>query len=374
MSTLLENLPDINFAEKDTAIIVAEIKSRFEEKLGRRIHEGDPWHQTLLTFAYWQSMLRSNIDFAGKQNLLKYSQKDYLKHIGALLGVEILAADHASTMLEFTLSTVLPSNVTIRAGTRVTPGGNIVFATDRAVDIPAGELSTTVSARCEQPGEVGNGFLPGTVNRLMDPFPFSYEVQNTTLTQGGSNEEDIESFRERIRIAPERFSTAGPYGAYIYWAKTASPLLIDVSVRSPSPGVVDIVPLLQGGEVPTQSMLDDIYNICNDEKRRPLTDKVVVRAPEVVHYDIKCRYFIARSNASIGITIQKRFGEAVEEFILWQKSALGRAINVSKFIKTVMKSGIKRVEVESPIHTPLAHYELGVCENVEVIYGGIEDD
>ena len=41
MNTLLENLPDINFAEKDTETIAAEVISRFEQDLGRTLFRGD---------------------------------------------------------------------------------------------------------------------------------------------------------------------------------------------------------------------------------------------------------------------------------------------------------------------------------------------
>ena len=129
MNTLLNNLPDISFAEKDASVIEAQVISRFEEKLGRNLAPGDPWRQVLLGFVYYLSMQRSNIDFAGKQNLLKYSTDGFIQNLGALLGVEQLQATPAVTTLEFALSMPLPSNIIIPKGTRVTPGGNIHFAT-----------------------------------------------------------------------------------------------------------------------------------------------------------------------------------------------------------------------------------------------------
>ncbi|MCL2392630.1 MAG: baseplate J/gp47 family protein, partial [Oscillospiraceae bacterium] len=216
MSTLLENMPDINFAQKDTEQIAAEVIARFEKEAGRTLFPGDPWRQALLTIVYFLSMQRSKIDFTGKQNLLAFSDNDFIEHIGALvLGDNPrLQPRPAITTLEFTLSQAKPSNTIIPAGTRATAGSNLFFATTEDVEIPAGELRVQAPAECNQVGEIGNGWLPGQINRIVDSFPFNYSVQNVTISQGGANKEELEPFRERIRMAPESYSTAGPYGAY----------------------------------------------------------------------------------------------------------------------------------------------------------------
>ena len=375
-NSLLNNLPDVNFAEKDIAVIEAEVIARFEKKLGRKLYPGDPWRQVLLSYVYFLALQRSNIDFAGKQNLLRYAQDGFIQHLAALVGTTQLKARPAVTYLEFTLSITLPSVTTIPLGTRVTPGGSIFFATIEVAEIPAGELSVVVPAECLQAGNIGNGFMPGQVNRLVDTFPFNSTVVNTTLTQGGADIEEIEQFRERTRMAPESYSSAGPRGAYEYWAKTANQLIIDVSVKTPSPGVVEIIPLLRGGEIPEQSILDEVYDVCNDDTKRPLTDHVIVRKPEVVKYNLDVTYYISRSNASFGLSIQQRVPIAADEFILWQKSILGRDINPSMLNKILMKTGIKRTEIKEPVFTVLKYFELGVCdiEGINIIYGGLEDD
>lgn len=378
MNSFLENLPNINFAEKDVAVIEAEIIAHFEKSIGRTLFPGDPLRLLLLTFVHYLTQQRNIIDFAGKQNLLKYATDGFIQNIGALVGTTMLEPMPAVTTLEFTISTILPNNTIVPKGTRTTPGNNIFFATTEDVEIIAGDHKVIATAVCTQVGSIGNGFLPGQINRLSDPFPFHSSVQNTTTTQGGTDRESLESFRERTRLAPESYSTAGPYGAYEYWAKSASQLIIDVSVKSPSPGVVEIVPLLQGGEIPTQSILDEVYAACNDDQRRPLTDHVVVRAPETIKYSLEFTYFIARIDSAIGTTIQQRVYEVVENFILWQKSKLGRDINPTRLIEMVKSAGVKRIDMYTiqPSFTVLQYYELGVADlnSINVIYGGLEDD
>ena len=377
MNSLLDNLPDITFAEKDVATITTEVIARFEKDSGRTLFPGDPLRHLTLTFIYYLSLQRSLIDFSGKQNLLRYTKDGFIQNIAALVGVEQLQPRAAVTKLKFTLSTILPNPTIIPAGTRATPGNKLSFATTEIVEIPAGELSVIAHAECTTPGTIGNGFLPGQINRLTDAFPFSCTAVNTEETQGGADLEDIEALRERIRMAPESFSTAGPSLSYIFWAKSANQLISDVEAISPSPGVVNIVPLLEGGEIPGQSILDEVYKACSASHRRPLTDHVIVSAPEVVKFDIAFTYYISRRNAASGLNLQRSVDTAVQEYVLWQKSKLGRNIEPSTLVKLVRRAGV-RIDLTTllPEFRALKYYEIGVAdmENAKIVYGGLEDD
>lgn len=376
MNLSLENLPEINFAEKNPAVILQELVTKFEEEADRTLFPTDPMRLLMLTLAYVISAVRSNIDFAGKQNLLAFAQDSFIQHIATLVGVKQLGARAAVTILEFRISKELPNATLIRAGTRATVGNNIFFATVADVEIPKGSLSVQAQASCTQLGSVGNGFLIGQVNRLSDPFPFHESVTNITITQGGADVESIEALRSRTQMAPESFSTAGPRGAYIFWAKTANQLIVDVSVETPSPAVVEVIPLLANGEIPNQAVLDEVYGVLNDDRIRPLTDMVIVRKPEIVKYAIDLTYHISRRNAATGLTIQENVSKALQEFILWQKSKLGRDLNKSQLTKMLMKAGINRVHVRKPIFKALQHFEIGIADeyNINVVYGGLVDD
>lgn len=157
--------------------------------------------------------------------------------------------------------------------------GQLFFNTNETIQILEGELTGTVTAECSDSGTSGNGFLPGQINVLIDPIPFVQSVKNITTSSGGAAAEDDSSYRERIRTAPEQFSTAGPEGAYQYWAKTASSSIIDIAVHSPAAGEVVIVPLMQNGDLPSTDILEAVEEAVTDRKRRPLTDNVTVTTP-----------------------------------------------------------------------------------------------
>lgn len=180
-------------------------------------------------------------------NLIQESEGIFLDAIGKTFGTERLPAEKATTELKFTLSAEQPNDTIILSGTRVTPGEDIYFITTQDLRIAAGETEGRTIATAAEAAEKYNGFLPGTINKMMDQIPFCNTVENTTTSEGGKDIEDDESYRERIKITPESYSVAGPTGAYEYYTKSVSQTIIDVGVESETPGTVSIYPLTESG-------------------------------------------------------------------------------------------------------------------------------
>lgn len=368
----LAQLPLVTFAEKDPTVIESAIITAYEALAGKTLYPGDPVRLFLEAVAYIIIQQRQIIDFAGKQNLLAYASDGYIEHIGALLEVPRKPAAPATTTLKFTISATQAGAVTIPSGTRATPGGTLLFATTAALDVPPGETTATVPAECTTAGTKGNGFLPGQIKTIVDPFPWFRAVENTTTSSGGADQESLEAYRRRIQEAPESFSTAGPEGAYAFWAKSASQSITDVSVVSSQPGVVDIRVLMNGGELPTQDVLDAVLAICSDKAKRPLTDQVVVKAPDVIPFDINLTYYIYPDKSSLAVSTQTAVQQAVQDWINWQTGAISRDINPSELIRRVQEAGAKRVVVTQPVFTPVAKSEVAQLRTMTVTYGGVE--
>ena len=214
----------------------------------------------------------------------------------------------------------------------------------------------------------------GALATLVDPVPYVAVVENTTVSEGGADVQDDDSYREDIHIAPESFSVAGPAGAYEYFAKRASALITDVSVTSPSPGEVEVRPLLEGGEIPGEELLDAVEGVLSADDVRPLTDHVTVLDPEKKEYAVKFTYYISRDNQAQAETIRQAVETAAADFQAWQKEKLGRDINPSELIARIVRAGAKRVEVESPVYTKLAGTQVAISTGCTAEYGGIEDE
>lgn len=376
----LYGLADIEFAEKDPNIIKTEIisgyESAFREATGERItlYPGDPRRLFLLSIAEIIILQRNIIDWTAKQNMLAYSTGSRLDHLGLLLGVTRLPAQRARVTIRFNLSAVRPNTALISMGTRVTPSDNeIYFTTSENLEIPAGELSGEVSALALESGGSSNGLLPGQINKLVDPLPYIQGISNVTASEGGADVEDDENLRERIRLAPESFSNAGSMGAYQFWARSASQLIVDVGVHSPEPGMVNIYPLLKNGEIPGQEILDLVTSICSADTARPMTDLVTVLSPYAVEFALDVTWYLERKNAAMASAISAAVGASADDWLLWQRSALGRDINPSELVRRMMEAGAKRIIVNSPDFYALEFNQLGTASEVNVYYGGVED-
>ena len=370
----LRDLPELSFAERSPAIIESNIVKTVEGLLSRKLARADPLRLFLCGVEAIIVQQRELIDQTAKMNLLAYATGDNLDHIGALVGTERIGAAPARTTLNLVLSAARETATSIPQGLRVTAGDGVMFALDTAVIIPKGETSSTGTATCTMVGDIGNGYAAGELDAIVDPQPFLASAANTTTTEGGADVESDAAYRERIHEAPEKFSTAGPALAYEYHAKAASALIADVSVDSPAPGEVDVYVLLKGGALPGEEILALVREKLNDRSIRPLTDKVSVRAPESIPYNVDVLYYIDRRDTTEAAQIQARAESAVQEFIAWQKERLGRDVNPTELYYCLRAAGVKRAEIKSPVFTTTNKKQVAVAESVKASFGGLEDE
>lgn len=374
MANTLPVLPDVTFVETDPQAIITEIITGYEQAAGYTLADGDPRRLFLLTIAYIIIQQRQKIDASGKNNLLYYAEDDYLDNLGLMRDTLRNAGQASVTTERFTLSSVRPSNVGIPQGTRVTADNQLYWQTTEPATIVTGQLFVDVPVEAMTTGEIGNGIAIGQVNRLVDPIPYVQTVSNIEKTAGGKDREDNESYRYRIYEAPSGFSIAGPESAYKFWARSANSSIVDVAAISPSAGVVEIRPLLENGEIPNQAILDQVEAKVNPKDIRPLTDQVQVIAPNVVNYNINLTYFIRTEDGPSVSIIQSKVDQAVADYVLWQKSRLGRDINPDELIYRLKAAGIKRANMISPTLQAVLETDVAVAGTITVNYGGLEDE
>lgn len=369
-------LAPVNFLETDAETIRSQIITGFEQASGDTLAAGDPRRLFLLSIADVIIQQRTAINLAAQQNLLSYAQGGYLDALGQLLAVERMAESKAVTTIEFTLSQALGSVYTIPAGTQVT-NGVVTFETDEDLLIPIGETTGEVSASCTVAGPVGNDYLAGQISTIVTPMTFVSGAQNTTITTGGADAESDPDFADRIRLAPNSFSVAGPEKAYVYHAKSVSPAIIDVKVDSPTPGEVDVYVLLTDGTLPTEDTLEQIEEHLSDENIRPLTDYVVVKAPTASNYEIELHYWISQEDSSKAAQIQADVEAAVEQYRLWQQTKIGRDITPGKLLQLVFAAGASRVDnskLKPATWKKLEAMQVAQCTKVSVVYEGYKDE
>ena len=284
-------------------LILADMISAFESASGRTLYPAQVERLLINLYAYRESLVRAAIQYTGQQNLLAYASYPAIDYLGQLVGVTRLTGQAATVTLLFTLTGALTVPFTIAAGTQVgTSDGNFVFLTNAELTIPIGSTTGSIQATCTATGPAANGYLSGQVNVLIGGNALVASVANTD-TSGvapetvGSEVETDDHMRARIQAAPNAFSTAGPSGAYRYFALSADPTIIDAEVESPSPGTVAVYvlcgpitvqpsPSPNSTGIPSSTILNEVGNALNATTVRPLCDTVDVYAVTEVDYTI----------------------------------------------------------------------------------------
>jgi phage-related baseplate assembly protein len=368
----LSYLPDLHFCETDPAVVEKALFAAYETATGKSLAPGNPERLFLEGVAAGLTMQRVFIDESARSQLLAYAAGDMLDHLGALVDCQRLAASAAADMLHIELSAAQPTAWTCPAGTRVTPDGNLIFATDELLVIAPGETSGEVAITCQTAGTVGNGYLAGQIAKLVDPLAYVASVANVAGTSGGADVESDDNFRERIQLAPAQYSVAGPEDAYKYWVRSAHQTIKDVAVVSPEPVDVVLYPLLADGAVPGQTILDLVTATVATKSRVPLTDRVTVAAPEIVTYPLTLTWWLEKRQSASQALVETAVGTAVNGYAAWQRAKLGRDVTPSELIRRVQSAGVKRVLVTAPEFVALEDWQVAHASTVSVQFGGLE--
>ncbi|MCK9514077.1 MAG: baseplate J/gp47 family protein [Pigmentiphaga sp.] len=365
-------LPEPHFIDRDGAAITAQMIAAYEEATGRPLQPAQVERLIVNLIAYRENLVRIGIQEAAKQNLLAFARFPMIDYLGELLGVVRLPQSPAVTTLRFSLAAAQELPAIVPAGTRARTGdGRFTFASDRLAQVPAGSLFVDVPATASEVGAAGNGYAPGQAAQLLDPVAPVVAVTNVSETHGGRDTEDDERLRERIREAPEKFSVAGPYGAYRWHAMTAHQSIVDAAVISPEPGIVQVYILTDEG-LPSSEILDIADDVLNHEKVRPLSDTVEVLAPARIAYSIEAQITLFRS-ADATVTLAAA-NAAAAAYVAARRDSLGRDLVPSQIIAALSVPGAYRVDLVSPGFRQLGQSEWADCEAVDIVIAGVGDD
>ncbi|MCD8355856.1 MAG: baseplate J/gp47 family protein [Clostridia bacterium] len=366
--------PDVEFVETDTEGIVNELIQKYEQEFGRTLYPADPVRQLILWFASILSQERSMMNIAAKRNLPRYATGEYLDSLAEIFyGVTRMEAQPAKTVLKFTLPEILNENITVPEGTEATPNGEIYFATTEELVIKTGELTGIVDAECTEGGISGNGYEPGQINRLVDQLAYVASVENVTISVNGTDIESDDELYSRLRGSYEGYSTAGTEGAYQYHAQQHNSAVADVVVQELDPGQTGITVLMDSG-IPSEADIADMQAYLSSDDIRPVTDQVIVSAPEGVGFDVNLTYYGSETIEPGNELLANLVETAVNEYIEWQTSKLGRKINPGKLIAMVISAGATYCEVTEPTVKKLISTQCAVL-NAEptLIYGGTDE-
>lgn len=362
------------FINTDPQSVVNEIKTDYETLTGKTLFDGQIETLLINAFAYRETLLRSEIQNASLQNLVAFSTAPYLDFLGDLVGVKRLLSSSSVVPIKLTF-TDGHGNLTIPKGIRVqSVDGLCVYTLDSDVNVLSTDTFKIANFTAVQNGTLANGYEVGKISIILDPQPYLSTAENTEISAGGSNDETDDELRKRIMLAPQSFSNAGSKGAYTFFAMSANSAISDVAITSPIPGQVNIYPLMRNGELPNSSVLDEVFNACNDDKIRPLTDTVIVGSPTVVPYSIVVNLTIL--NGSVDTDVITAVKANLEEYGESRKNKLGRDVVLDRITAESMKAPqVYNVDIIEPQNTiVVAPNEVAKCSNVMVNIIGYSDE
>ena len=284
---------EVKIVDDDLAQTLAATIADYEQRAGKVLQPAHIERLLINTFAYREHLLRQQVNEAYRQQHPRFATGLMLDLCGDDVSTPRLQAQPALTTLRFTAVLSGLEQIAVPKGTRVN-AGQTSFVTTEAALLTAAQSSAEVAAECTESGSAGNGWSVGQINSLAERLhpTIDVAVSNTTVSAGGVEIEGDEAYRERVLLAPESFSVAGPVGAYQYWARQASPAVVDVHVANdtdgggqPIGGRVAVTVLAKDG-LPNAELIGKIQAALSAEKRRPLCDTVVVKAPTAVDYTL----------------------------------------------------------------------------------------
>ena len=382
---------EYQFVSTDTAALEALLVSIYEKITNTTVRPASPEK----LFIQWVTSIvlqeRVQTNYAGNQNIPSRAEGRDLDALGELFYETTRPGAVAAVCTErFHISEAQSTAILIPKGTRVTDASrNLVWETTEDAYIRIGETFADVRIRCQTPGIIGNDYAEGQINTAVDLIDYYSACENVAVSDSGSDQLDDDAYYELMRASMDGYSTAGPWGGYIYHAKKVSSEIADVIANSPIPGHVRIYVLMKDGTGATEELKNAVLESCNNDKVRPMTDFVQTEDAEAVPYDIDLTYYIQTNSPTSAALIESNVAAAVEEFKAWQSARLGRDINPSHLIHLLMQAGVKRVDLRSPAFTKLRDgrlfpgftYEyadtipqVATARSVAVVNGGYEDE
>lgn len=369
------------FTTIDDAQIEQIVNENIESGISETLYPGDERKIFTNAFVALLCTVFAYLNERAKQRLLRYAKAETLDYLGERVNCQRLQANKATTIMRYSLQSVLNAAVTVPKGSRVTPDGVLFWETTEVATIPVGGTYVDIPAIATEGGSIYNDYIEGSINTQVDIVPYISAVANITVTKGGDDGEPYpksenhpegddgtgdDNYRERIRKAPAGFSTAGPEDAYEYFALSADATIEDVKITSDqAAGRVDITATTNGGNVPTDEILEKILNKCSDKSVRPMNDRVFVYGPELIDYDINLHYYTTEDTEADAINAIEGEGGAIDKYIEWQRAKISRDINPDKLKALLIAAGAKRAVITYPDYKDLDVTETATSYSVK---------
>lgn len=360
-----------------------ELVLRFEEDTDRTLYSAQSERVMISHISYYGNVVLTRVRDAFKMFFLRFANKFFLRLWGELLDCPIIGAKQAYDVLEVETYEAYSSDKTLPKGSKIyTKDGEYIFTTDEDLIIPAGSTTARVNITSELAGSKLNNYAAGEINELVENYEYIKSVKNINGANGGADEEDTEHYRQRLYLAPGRFSVAGPELAYKFFAMSADTSICDVAVLTPdTPASVEInqttyefkensidndlfsadidyttgtininaktplnglkvvIPpvftvilyILTESGIANENIIEAVKKSLSEKEKRPMLDNMLVYSAKKIDYELELD--VVLSEEADEETVKKLVKEALDSYVSEIKSKLNTAIEPEHIIR-----------------------------------------
>ncbi|MFM2480148.1 baseplate J/gp47 family protein [Celerinatantimonas sp. YJH-8] len=187
------------------------------------------------------------------------------------------------------------------------------------------------------------------------------QATNTTEAQLESDE----ALRERIQMAWEGLSTAGPRNSYIFHARNAAGQVADATAVSPSPAAVTVTiqSTTEPGTAP-DDLLETVRHYLSDEERRPLGDRLTVQSAQILSYSVQATLELATTGAESSLIVDAATQNL--QNIVNQRRRLGVEVAASAIYAALHVEGVAKVTLQNWQDIVPTPAQCGYCTDIQI--------
>lgn len=180
--------------------------------------------------------------------------------------------------------------------------------------------------------------------------------------------ESDDALRQRVVLAPEAFSCAGPELAYVAIAKAASGDVLDASATSPAPGQVLVAVLSSlGNGAASPDLIATVQAAVSDSTVRPLGDQVTTISAAIIEFPL-----VAELTTFSGPDVTLVIAAAARQLAAYlaDNRKLGRAITISGLHAAATVPGVEKVALNLTDDVVCGATEAAFATSVTVTHAG----
>ncbi len=328
----------LHYLTFDPEAMWTDMYNAYMEAGGDPLYPGDEKEMLLRGQLAIFVQIYSAFDHAARMQTLRYAVGDYLDVIGekrGILRIEAVTAKGAAEIVAKRGTVAYP----IPAGTLCTDGAR-TYATMEGIIVPAGSGMSVkqVGLECMEAGASGNALPVGTVLGLVEQSAKIVSVTIVQATAGGTDQEEDEAYRDRIREGGFYGATTGPKGAYRARAMEVSANIVDAGAYQKAAGIVGIALILEDGITAgeKETILAGVADALSDNDTRPLSDTVEVEEAEEVVYELNIAY---QAEGTTAENVLPKLNAAVMEYQQWQENTVGRVFDPFRLLMLLYNAG-----------------------------------